>query len=695
MKIDKITLYNFGSYEGEASFDTLTTDENNIVLIGGKNGAGKTTLFTAIRICLYGYKSMGYKNLNSFYMRAIAKLINNNAKIERPTNAYVSIQISISNGREVDAYNLTRKWMLENSLTEVFAVEKNGCALDDAEVADFEKYLISLIPPELFNLYFFDGEKIADFFLEKGSNDRIKEAFMTICGYDTFEIMRRNFIRISSGGTKASPEFDEYLSAKDTVSEAQEIHSDILARLKQCNDDLNTCEADIVALEKDYYQKGGITQEEWNNMLFKLKEEERKRETSNTLLRKWANELVPFLMIRDQIEALKKQIEKENSSLKYRNFCEVIESPEIKSLLKGQTDRVLKIASDKYGTAEELILDFSLAQSARVSAQINQVLEFDAGKIEKHKRAIKRSLASTAKTRKELDGSSISTVQEYMQRRAQLFEEKSALLVQRSVLEQQLAAQKDIIEQADVLLSKVQSRLEDEIKQASINDISVRAVIMLDKLQSVLFRRQIEKMESFFRKEINTLMSKANFIDYIQIDEKFNIHIYRTEKIAVSKLIEILTNTPKAQIPVILGEEALSSLKTISSAEDIDGILGFFNECEAHEIDLPFEIDKTSLSNGEKQIFIMALYHSLVQLCNHEIPFIIDTPFARIDTEHRRNISKFFFSRLKGQVFILSTNEEIDSDHVKIMNNKIYATYLLENSDNKRTVVVEGSYFEV
>lgn len=213
MKIDKITLYNFGSYEGEASFDTLTTDENNIVLIGGKNGAGKTTLFTAIRICLYGYKSMGYKNLNSFYMRAIAKLINNNAKIERPTNAYVSIQISISNGREVDAYNLTRKWMLENSLTEVFAVEKNGCALDDAEVADFEKYLISLIPPELFNLYFFDGEKIADFFLEKGSNDRIKEAFMTICGYDTFEIMRRNFIRISSGGTKASPEFDEYLSA--------------------------------------------------------------------------------------------------------------------------------------------------------------------------------------------------------------------------------------------------------------------------------------------------------------------------------------------------------------------------------------------------------------------------------------------------------------------------------------------------
>ena len=91
----------------------------------------------------------------------------------------------------------------------------------------------------------------------------------------------------------------------------------------------------------------------------------------------------------------------------------------------------------------------------------------------------------------------------------------------------------------------------------------------------------------------------------------------------------------------------------------------------------------------------MALYHSLVKLCNHELPFIIDTPFARIDTEHRHNIAKHFFSKLDGQVFILSTNEEINSEHVQIMRDKIAATYLLENTDNKRTIVVSDKYFEV
>ena len=109
---------------------------------------------------------------------------------------------------------------------------------------------------------------------------------------------------------------------------------------------------------------------------------------------------------------------------------------------------------------------------------------------------------------------------------------------------------------------------------------------------------------------------------------------------------------------------------------------------------LPTEIDKDSFSNGEKQIFIMALYYSLVQLGNHEIPFVIDTPYARIDTEHRQNIARHFFSKLKGQVFILSTNEEITGEHIQILQNKILSRYMLENTDNKKTVIIKDTYFE-
>ena len=37
---------------------------------------------------------------------------------------------------------------------------------------------MNIIPPELFDLFFFDGEQIADYFLGGNGNERVKNAFM-------------------------------------------------------------------------------------------------------------------------------------------------------------------------------------------------------------------------------------------------------------------------------------------------------------------------------------------------------------------------------------------------------------------------------------------------------------------------------------------------------------------------------------
>lgn len=695
MKINNIILHNFGSYEGTTDFETRPCDGRNIVLIGGKNGAGKTTLFTAMRLCLYGYKSMGYKNPNSFYNRAVVKLINNTAKITKPTTTFVTMCIELNNGQGMDSFLLTRKWELNESLIESFSVLKNGADLSADEIADFEKYVVSLIPPELFNLYFFDGEKIADFFMDEGSNTRIKDAFLTLCGYDTFDIMRKNFKRIRAGIPTSAPALDEYIVAKDALASAKSLYHDLTDRLKACVDAIADCEATLDAEEKEYHQKGGITEEEWNQKLYTLKEEEKKRETYNALLKKWANDVIPFIMLRKQILALKAQIENENQALKYTYFCEVLNSPAVQALVKDKLAEIDSAAFANFGTEKEPILNLSFEQNSLILAQINTILSFEQDKVEKCKKAIKRSLNLTAKIRKEIESSSITSVQEYMKRRAQLFEEKSALLVQRVELEQQLVAQKEALTLAEQQLGKVQTRLEEELKKASINDISARAIVMLDKLQEILYRSQIDKVENCFRKEIRTLMRKTHFIDDIYIDDNFNTHIYRTEKVSIEKIRKALKTNTEEQLLAFWGAKAMETLYKKANSNAYNDMCKYFESVDIKSLSLQIEIDKASLSNGEKQIFIMALYYSLVSLCNHELPFVIDTPFARIDTEHRHNISKHFFSELKGQVFILSTNEEINSSHVQILKDKIAATYMLENSDNKRTVVVKNSYFEV
>lgn len=695
MRIDQITLYNFGSYEGEAVFDTRTDETRNIILVGGKNGAGKTTLFTAMRICLYGYMSMGYKSPGAYYTRAVEKLVNNSAKLERPTRAHVKMRISLSNGQGLDQYLLTRTWVIKEALTETFAVEKNGVEMTSDETADFEKYILSLIPPELFDLYFFDGEKIADFFLNEGGNTRIKSAFLTLCGYDVFDIMRKNFKRFYSGSNKAAPDFDEYLEAKEAASQAHAAFRELSTQLQTCELEQAACAADITALEKNYRQKGGITQEEWTQKLLAQKEEEKKRDDWNALIKKWANELIPFLMIRDQVLSVKRQIEEETSDQKYRDFCEVLETPEISRLLKPQLPTLRAIAQQRLKHGDRPLLNLSFEQSTVVLGQIKQILDFDVNEVSKRKQAIKQSVARSAAVRQELENSSLSAVQEYMAERVRLLERKSQLLEQRAKLERQLPMQEKAVRQADETLSRKKAVLEEELKKASINNISARAIIMLDQLQQVLYRRQVEKVEELFRHEINILMRKKHFIDNIRIDEQFNIHIYRMEELQTETLAEALSANSPDQMRALLGDAAMARLEKLSNTNDLAGMAFYCRCCEQDTLTLPIEIDKASLSNGEKQIFIMSLYYSLVQLCGHEIPFIIDTPFARIDTEHRQNISQHFFRELRGQVFILSTDEEIDAGHLKILQDRIASVYLLESTQNKRTEVVKDSYFEV
>ncbi len=693
MKINKIILDNFGSYEGYNSFETKSDNNKNIILIGGKNGAGKTTLFTAMRICLYGYKSMGYKNYNSYYIKSIIKLLNNNAKLLKPMVASVSLEITLNNSQGIDLYLLQRSWKLSDSLTENFRIIKNQTELSEEEKADFEKYLLSLIPPELFNLYFFDGEKIADFFLEEGSSFRIKDAFLTLCGYDIFDIMRKNFKRISDNSKKTTLALTEYVETKEKLKNIQSKVKEIEKKIQNCEDDIYNCEALISALEKDYHEKGGITEEEWNNKILAIKEEEKKREIFNNQLRKWANDIVPFIILKEEISNLKNQIKIENQVIKYNNFCDVINTQGIKEMISN-IEELKEKAFLLFGNENNSYLNLSLEQTSLVNSQINNILSFDKKKIIKYKKAIKDSIVLSAELRKELDNSSISTVKDYMEAKVKLFEEKSKFLFERVELEEKLNFSKIELSEYENKFSKAQLKIEEELKRASINDISSRAIIMLDKLQNRLYRKQISKIESVFKEDIKNLIRKTHFIDDIFIDDNFDVHIYKNENIKVKKIIEILNKNLETQLSSTLGLKAVQELYKLSEETSYFKVIEFFKNYKEEDIILPIEIDKSSLSNGEKQIFIMTLYYALIKLCKYEIPFVIDTPFARIDTDHRKNISKYFFSKLKGQIFILSTNEEIDSSHLKILEDKISATYMLENLDNKKTTVIKNIYFE-
>ena len=95
--------------------------------------------------------------------------------------------------------------------------------------------------------------------------------------------------------------------------------------------------------------------------------------------------------------------------------------------------------------------------------------------------------------------------------------------------------------------------------------------------------------------------------------------------------------------------------------------------------------------NQQHKFFFLAMMNQ----SKNELPFIIDTPFARIDAEHRANITEYFFKGLTGQLLILSTDEELSSNHLEAMRSQISHVYMLEYGQDKRTHIRENQYFEV
>ena len=233
MRIERIELYNFGSYEGLNAFELLSDDPaKRIIIVGGKNGAGKTTLFTAMQICLYGHASFGFKNSGKRYLKEIYDLINNQARLDESKRAYVKMCFSESKV-DTDRYEITRTWTWSNGIiSEDFTATQNGDLLDEETSLNFQNYLLHLIPPELHKLYFFDGEKIAEYFLGEQHNN-IKEALLVLSGNDTYEILYNSVRRLLNGVESDSKSFaQEYADKKDVLAKYARQEAELLRAVR-------------------------------------------------------------------------------------------------------------------------------------------------------------------------------------------------------------------------------------------------------------------------------------------------------------------------------------------------------------------------------------------------------------------------------------------------------------------------------
>ena len=99
------------------------------------------------------------------------------------------------------------------------------------------------------------------------------------------------------------------------------------------------------------------------------------------------------------------------------------------------------------------------------------------------------------------------------------------------------------------------------------------------------------------------------------------------------------------------------------------------------------------MSSGERQILALSILWTLSILADKDMPLLIDTPLARLDSKHRENLLKEYFPHSSHQVLIFSTDEEIDQKYYPMIANVISHNYLIEYDESTSLSSISKGYF--
>jgi DNA sulfur modification protein DndD len=104
-------------------------------------------------------------------------------------------------------------------------------------------------------------------------------------------------------------------------------------------------------------------------------------------------------------------------------------------------------------------------------------------------------------------------------------------------------------------------------------------------------------------------------------------------------------------------------------------------------------IGKHRLSEVEKQIFAISVLWGLARASARQLPFIIDTPMARLDAAHRQNLIERYFPNASHQVIILSTDTEVDRRYYDVLQPSVARAFHLDYDEGERVTVAQEGYF--
>lgn len=665
MRINSISLVNFGVFRGRHHIDLKTTPQKPIILIGGKNGSGKSTLLEAVYVCLYGTQSTTIRTTRDQYSKYLDGHIHGSPSLlVQPTFASISIDFSYADLGRIHRYEVTRSWGRASNgrLSDRLDVKRDGISLGELGTEQWQDFIRELIPLGVSSLFFFDGEKIQH--LAEDSTDQLELAtsIKSLLGVNLVErlqadlsIFQSRLVR-TNGNANDTKTLDaielELSTAKSSVVNLE-------AERDRLNEALGVLGAQIGQLEQTIAAEGGGYAKRRDALVRKREEAKAKINAAEASIRQLCTGLLPFALASKLLSDLRSQIQNEqhvSSAAAGMAFA-----GRVRDVFADALSHDPSLGSKARESLRSRILtalDKSIAKAQDKHPTIKQVHSLSPAVSQQLLTWIELALGDIPRTASALGGELELAYRDLQKAEGELKKVPSDEIL-KPLLEQLNRANQEIGSATRGL-----SAIEESIRTASVK---VAEIQRKRDLETDRLRRQAEAQEQLrLLPKLNTALGE--FSEGL-VAEKVR-HLERELAFCFSVLLRKTDSVRRVKICPSTFEVTL------------------YDAADAPLL-------KQSLSAGEKQIYAIAVLWALAKVSRRPLPLIIDTPLGRLDSDHRRLLVEGYFPAASHQVILLSTDTEIDHVYFDALRPYIASAYRLDFNMAERCTIVEAGYFEV
>lgn len=658
MFFEEVTINNVGLFRDQQTIALgSATPKKPVVLIGGLNGTGKTTLLDSIQLALYGKRAPLSNRGNLAYEEYLRRSISRGSNGNR--EASVAVQFRHWHEGKEQQYRVRRIWTVnQKGVAERIEVYRNNL-LDRMLTETWPDFIEELLPVEIAQLFFFDGEKIESFADIETSTLVLSRAVHSLLGLSILKRLDADLSaleRRKRTELKTDVERKEIETLKSEISKFDERReASVIRRATRQNE----YDRRVKALREAQvlYEKSGGT-------LFEQRDEiEKEQQAANKQLREVEKQIrecaegsAPLLLVEDLLAEITVQIRREETAT---------EAKVVSQVLADRDRQLLKIIKSK-----------RLPKTA--SESLSSFLEEDRLRWEAASAGVDHYLSLSTEGKSDLADLTRVSLKQLRRRIADLMAQSERLHVRLIDIGRKLSG----VPSADLI-----EKLREQRAVAQTNLAQAESSLQESDYELKNIHEAREEKENLLISLIETAV-EGEFAG--ERSHRVIAHSQRARETLARFSAAIVQRHVKR-----IGELIFDSFRRLLRKESL--VSGLSIAPDSFELEIrgadgkPLPPDR--LSAGERQLLAVSILWGLARASGRNLPVIIDTPLGRLDATHRGRIVEGYFPYASHQVVLLSTDEEINNHYYQQLKPYVGQMHHLEYDDQQGVSQVKSGYF--